>query len=278
MKNIKPLIAALSVIACICLLLSGCAPKQQTSPVTTTVTSPVNTQAPQTTETPSTTKPKYSSSDKLIALTYDDGPNNPTTNQILDVLEANNSTATFFIVGSRISFTQATLQRAVDMKCEIANHTFDHKTLPKLNSEERSNQIKNTNDAIKEACGYESVLLRAPGGAVKDLDSSVGMPLIQWSIDTEDWKYSDSKHEDRSEDERNADINKIVNDVLAKVEPGDIILMHDIYEFTADMSEILIPRLVEEGYTLVTVSELCEHYGTELKPGEVYFNSSVKEP
>ncbi len=222
-----------------------------------------------------TTQPKPST-EKLIALTYDDGPNPSTTNRILNALEKNNSVATFFIVGNRIDSGADSIRRAVGMGCEIANHTYSHKYLNEISASERSTQINKVNEKIKSEFGVEVELLRAPGGKYKGVTDKVGMPLIQWSIDTNDWRHKDVSGKPRSQEQRQKEMNDIINHVMSNVKSGDIILMHDIYEFTADLSEILIPKLVNEGYKLVTVSEMYEAYCQPLEEGEVYFSCEMK--
>lgn len=227
------------------------------------------------TVTEPSTQPRPST-EKLIALTYDDGPNPSTTNRILNTLKKNNSVATFFIVGNRIDSGADSIRRAVDMGCEIANHTYSHKYLNEISASERSSQISRVNDEIKEKFGVEVELLRAPGGKYKGVTDKVGMPLIQWSIDTNDWRHKDVSSKPRSEEQRQKEMDDIVDHVMSNVKSGDIILMHDIYDFTADLSEILIPKLVKEGYKLVTVSEMYKAYCEPLESGEVYFNCALK--
>ena len=83
-------------------------------------------------------------------------------------------------------------------------------------------------------------------------------PLIIWNIDTLDWKYHNSK--------------RIADRVLNKVSDGDIVLMHDIYRATANSLEIIIPNLLNDGYQLVTVSELFYYKGLSLENDKVYSN------
>lgn len=219
---------------------------------------------------------KTPSSEKLIALTYDDGPNPSTTNRILNALENNNSVATFFIVGNRIDSGHDTIQRAINMGCEIANHTYDHKYLNEISDSARNEQINSVNNKIKNEFGFEVELLRAPGGKYKGVTDKIDMPLIQWSIDTNDWRHKDLASKPRTQAQRQQEMNEIIDHVMTSVKSGDIILMHDIYDFTADMSEILIPKLVAAGYKLVTVSEMYDAYVQDLEVGEVYFNAYFK--
>ncbi|MBQ4626802.1 MAG: polysaccharide deacetylase family protein [Clostridia bacterium] len=222
------------------------------------------------TETTAKAPAKYSSKDKLVALTFDDGPNYKTTNRILDILEKNNSVATFFLVGYNIADNAETISRAHRMGCEIGNHSQDHKILTKCNASTIREQVSGPNESLKALLGASPVLFRAPGGAYKDVEETIGMPLIQWSIDTKDWKFKDAAHKGRSDAERTADLRRIADDVVNKAESGDIVLMHDIYEFTADLCELVIPELVAKGFKLVTVTELFEAYGETLEGGKVY--------
>lgn len=220
----------------------------------------------------------YSSEDKLIALTYDDGPNPTQTNKILDILEKHNSHATFFVVGYNIEKNIDTIKRTQSIGCEIGNHSDSHKNLTKCSSSVLREQVDKPNELIFSLTGIKPVLFRAPGGAFKGVTDNIGMPLIQWSIDTEDWKSKDASHEGRTDEERNAELHRIADDVVNNAQKGDIVLMHDIYGFTADLSELIIPGLVEKGFKLVTVSEMYEAYGVPLKNGEVYYSVEFAQP
>lgn len=224
-----------------------------------------------------TEAPKYSSKDKLIALTFDDGPYKRTTGRILDTLEKNNSVATFFVVGYNIPDNAEIISRANRMGCEIGNHSQNHKILTKCNAATIREQVSGPNESIQSLLGKPCVLFRAPGGEFKGVEETIGMPLIQWSIDTKDWKFKDPGNEKRTEDQRNADLRRIADEVVNGAESGDIVLMHDIYDFTADLCDIVIPELVAKGFRLVTVSELFEAYGQKLEGGKVYRYAEVPE-
>lgn len=227
------------------------------------------------TETTAADRP--TAEDKLIALTYDDGPHSVYTDKILDILEENGATATFFVVGYNIEKNLNTIRRAQAIGCEIGNHSNDHKNLTNCDLATIRSQVDTPNEKIKEHTDAEMVLFRAPGGAFNDVTDKIGMPLIQWSIDTEDWKSKDSAHKNRTEEERNAELRRIADEVVQSAEKGDIILMHDIYNFTADLSAIVIPELKEKGFRIVSVSEMYEAYGKPLKDGEVYYNIEFTE-
>ena len=184
---------------------------------------------------------------QAVTLTYDDGPS-VYTPTILKTLKKNDSVATFFVVGSRVSTYSKTVQKAYDNGCQIGNHTYDHKILTRVGKKEVQKQVSKTNRAVKKVIGINPVVMRPPGGATSsNIKSWVGMPSILWSIDTLDWKTRDSASTQKA--------------VLNHVKDGDIVLMHDLYKATATASQTIIPELTRRGYQLVTVSELAECRG-----------------
>lgn len=197
----------------------------------------------------------------MVALTFDDGPNASVTNRILDSLEANGGRATFFMVGSRVSGKAniGSVKRMVSLGCETGNHTFEHKTITKLDDSSISSQLAKTNQAISDAAGVSTVVMRPPGGAynAKSMKAvgNAGMSAILWSIDTLDWKTKNKQ--------------KTIDAVLNHIKDGDIVLMHDLYSATADAAEVIIPTLTARGYQLVTVSELARYRGGKAA-GKVY--------
>lgn len=195
----------------------------------------------------------------MVALTFDDGPSTPVTSRILNSLEANGGRATFFMVGNRVPGTQPMVQRMVQLGCEVANHTYEHKYLTKIGDGGIRSQVGKTNQRIAEACGVTPTLVRPPGGYYNQASlntlGSMGLAAVMWDIDTLDWKT------------RNA--QNTINVVLSQVKDGDIVLMHDIYGTSADAAEVIIPELVKRGYQLVTVSEMAQYRGG-ITAGHVY--------
>jgi len=184
----------------------------------------------------------------MIALTFDDGPRASVTNRILDSLSQYGGRATFFMVGTNVPHNGDVIRRMVAQGCEVANHT---KYISKLSSDGIVSQVSAVNQKVAAVCGVSPVVMRPPGGYVDahslSVLGSMGMPAIMWSIDTRDWQH------------RNA--QRTINNVLSQVKDGDIILMHDIYDATADAAVVLIPELTARGYQLVTVSELAAARG-----------------
>lgn len=193
----------------------------------------------------------------MVALTFDDGPNGKTTRRIVDTLEKNGGKATFFMVGSRISGDPDTVKRVYESGSEIASHTYDHVDLSRLSAAGIASQNERVNQLLRGIVPVTPSLLRPPYGTENAfVRQNAGMPLILWSVDTQDWKY------------RNA--SRTVQTVLGSVKDGDIVLMHDLQTSTADACEILIPELRKRGYQLVTVSELLESRGITPQAGGVY--------
>lgn len=199
---------------------------------------------------------------KLVALTFDDGPNRKYTNEILDTLEAYDSVATFFEVGNVIPNAPEAMKRAAELGCEIGSHSYTHKNLQTASVERIKEEIEKTDAKFEEVLGCKPTMLRPPYGAVgSKLRENCDEYLIGWSVDTEDWKYRDK--------------DKVVASVKNEGDlDGDVILMHSLYESTADAVKELVPWLIENGYQLVTVSELMKYrYETELETGKYYSGS-----
>lgn len=202
------------------------------------------------------TNKKINSSDKLIALTFDDGPNY-NTGKVLDVLAKYNVKATFFVLGSKAKDNKKILKREYDSGMEIGNHTFNHLLLTKYKENVIKDEIDKTSSVIFEVTGRYPKLLRPSYGVYNNIVKKIGnMPIIIWDIDTLDWKYHNSK--------------RIASRVINKVKDGDIILMHDIYSATANSLNIIIPELQNRGYTFVTIPELFYYKEITLEKGMVY--------
>ena len=202
------------------------------------------------------TSRKIDTDKKLVALTFDDGPNY-NTNKILDVLNKYHVPATFFVLGSKIKGNEYILNKMKDSGMEIGNHTYNHLLLTKYKEDKIKKEITDTNNLIFEITGKEPKLFRPSYGSFnKKIKNISEMPIIIWDIDTLDWKYHNSK--------------KITSRVVNKVKDGDIVLMHDIYSATANSLNIIIPELQSKGYTFVTIPELFYYKGITLEEGKVY--------
>lgn len=180
----------------------------------------------------------------MIAITFDDGPTRKYTTTILDCLKENHAYATFFVLGNRVDMAPDLLSRMILEGHEIGNHTYSHKQLTTLQENAITNEINKTSDVIYEAVHSYPTLIRPPYGSYNEtvLNHLGEMRLVKWTLDSEDWRSKNTKI--------------IVDKVMKEVNDKDIILFHDLYETTAEAVCILIPQLIEEGYQLVSVSDL----------------------
>ena len=190
--------------------------------------------------------------EKKIALTFDDGPHPSKTPKILDVLDKYGVKATFFVIGENAKLYPDVLRDVHARGHEIGNHTFSHKCINKMSFSSLLETVSKCNEAIKEITGEKPVFFRPPQGYVNDGIAeqlySEGYDVILWRVDTYDWQGRSAE--------------KIYNSVIKSVKCGDIILMHDFISYeshTAEALELIIPKLISDGYEFVTVSELIDN-------------------
>ena len=127
--------------------------------------------------------------------------------------------------------------------------------------QEITDEIMMTRAKIYEVTGKDCVIMRPPYGAWNDDEKAVGKDLgvafVNWSVDTLDWKSRDAE--------------AVYNEIINNASDGAIILCHDLHETTVDAMETVIPKLVEEGYQLVTVSELMSFSKKPLEAGKIHY-------
>ncbi len=198
---------------------------------------------------------KVPTTHKVVSLTFDDGPHPRTTMTLLAVLNNKNVHATFFLLGSSVEKNPDLAMAIIASGHEIASHSYNHRFLSKLSKEEFNSEIDKAEKAFSAVASKPS-FIRPPGGGyndriVGDLYKR-GYTTILWSIDPRDW------------DNKNA--AQIVDGVLSKIEPGAIILLHegDCATSTPEAVGIIIDRLRQMGYDIVTVGELLQYY--EMRP------------
>ena len=193
---------------------------------------------------------------KVVALTFDDGPDGNTTPQALDILAKYKIKATFFVQGKNIAGNEAILKRMQSEGHEVGNHSWNHPILTKLSLEDAKKQLTDTEDAITKVLGKSSKLMRPPYGAISDdIRNSLDLSFIMWDVDSLDWK---SKNE-----------AAILTEIQHQTSDGAIILMHDIHQPSVNSLPKVIEYLQEQGYSFVTVSELLN---TRLKPHGIYYS------
>ena len=193
---------------------------------------------------------------KVVALTFDDGPDGNTTPQTLDILAKYKIKATFFVQGKNIAGNESILKRMQSEGHEVGNHSWNHPVLTKLSLEDAKKQLTDTEDAITKVLGKSSKLMRPPYGAISDdIRNSLDLSFIMWDVDSLDWK---SKNE-----------AAILTEIQRQVSNGSIILMHDIHQTSVNSLPKVIEYLQGQGYSFVTVSDLLN---TRLKPHEIYYS------
>lgn len=195
---------------------------------------------------------------KLVALTFDDGPNAATTPQALDILAKYHVKGTFFMLGKNVAGNEQLVKRVHDEGHEIGNHSWSHPQLPTLALEQAKKQIEDTQAALRAVIGESPKMMRPPYGASNDaIRNAVDMSFIMWNVDSLDWK--------------NRNTGSIMEQVKKQTCPGSIILMHDIHQTTINALPSVIEYLQKNGYTLVTVSELLNH---QLEGHRLYYGAN----
>lgn len=201
---------------------------------------------------------------KLVALTFDDGPNVTTTLEVLDQLEKYQVKASFFLIADCINDDSIeSVRRAQKMGCEIANHSKTHVDMTKLSPEEIKAEITFTSEKIKEITGEMPKFFRPPYIWVNEtMIEQIDLPFI-CGLGGRDWE-PDVPAEERA------------RLILEQVEDGSIILLHDLEGNTPTVKalDIIIPKLQEEGYECVTISEIFKEKNVvpTVHSGIVYSN------
>lgn len=209
--------------------------------------------------------------DVYIALTFDDGPTgaldgypNGLTATLLDGLKERGAHATFFMVGNRVNMFSGAMQRLAAEGHELGNHTMTHpmQHLTGLSADGIRQEISSATSTIQEKAGQAPTVLRPVGGGVnsdvKAVAKELGLPIINWNVDTQDWKN------------RNA---QSVHDAIVGAKDGSVVLMHDLYPTSVQGALSAIDDLqkkTDKTYAFVTVSELAAVKGITLEPGVVY--------
>lgn len=207
------------------------------------------------------THPPLDPNKKYIALTFDDGPNPITTPRLLDILKEKNVQASFFMLGQNVVNNPDLVRRVSEEGHKVGSHSYSHPNLTELDAESIRNQVQATDRAIALATGKIPVDFRPPYGAVnKTASDIIGRPIIQWSVDSEDWKTKNTP--------------KIIKRVMKTKHDRSIILMHDIYMETIDAVPQIIDELRNDGYEIISADELIDEVP---EPGHMYYGSKSEQ-
>ncbi len=194
---------------------------------------------------------RHNNSEKKIALTFDDGPSELYTEEILDILDEYRIKATFFVIGTNCERSPQIVMREIEAGHEIGNHTYTHPHLSKIGQEDLRSEMIRTEKILFELGEYRPKLFRPPEGVYsrsvsKTVENLEYIPIL-WTVDTMDWRAPSAE--------------KIANTVMQNVSAGVIILCHDYVSGKSNTPaalKIFIPKLIAEGYKFCTVSELME--------------------
>ncbi|WP_455538469.1 polysaccharide deacetylase family protein [Terrisporobacter sp.] len=194
--------------------------------------------------------------EKIVSLTFDDGPDEDFTPQILDILKKYKVKATFYVIGEKIQYNKKIIKREHEEGHEVGNHTYTHINVSKNSYNKIRKEIKDTQNAVKSITKVYPKTFRPPYRAIsKDMCEIVkenNMNIVLWSyVDARDWE--------------SPGVNSIVKTIENGIQNGCIILLHDYNRLrspksqTIEALDIIIPDLLKKGYKFVTISELIEH-------------------
>ncbi len=240
-------------------------------PTVTPVPAPIQSQDPANVETVPSSEPKgyyvdlknfnihpkeKDSKEKIVLLTFDDGPKGKVTLQILDILDKYQAKSIWFINGFNYGWdykaspekaeTFKTLVKEIhDRGHIIANHTWEHENLRKLPADKQRKEILSMNELLTNITGEKVNYFRPPFGAYTDIQKQVmkdeNMQWMNWSVGSLDWE--------------NKEPQKVVDQVVSTVHNGGNILMHD-FPVTAEALDPILKKLTDMGYTFVLPTEV----------------------
>ena len=196
--------------------------------------------------------------DKLVTLTFDDGPSGRYTRKLLEGLEERGARATFLLCGYRMEQYTELTKRIVEEGHEIGLHGYSHKPMQDMCQRDTVQEIKKAMALLPDGC--EVSFLRPPGGlcsnCVQTVAQEFGLSILHWSVDPKDWAIHDAK--------------AIEKEVISHVRDGDVILLHDMSDSSVEAALKIVDELQEQGFRFVTASELARARNITLVPGIKY--------
>ena len=194
---------------------------------------------------------------KVVALTFDDGPDPELTPKTLEILKKHKIKATFFMMGSHAAENPDVVKKVVKEGHEVGNHSWSHPNLQAVDAATALQEVNDTTTTLEKITGKPIKLFRPPyGNYTPALLDAENLSFIMWSVDTLDWKSHDP--------------DAILKEVKNQIKPGGIILMHDIHKESVESLDAVIEYLKEQGYEFATVSDLLKDSGP--KGHTVYFS------
>lgn len=196
--------------------------------------------------------------EKLVALTFDDGPSGRFTRALLQGLEERDVKATFLLCGYRMAQYPQLTRQIHEAGHEIGLHGYTHKAMDQMCQRELYEEIDKTLALLPKGCQVQ--FLRPPGGQCNGVTKAAakgrGLSLLCWSVDPRDWNTHDAA--------------AIEQQVLCQVRSGDIILLHDMSDSSVAAALAIVDKLQSQGFRFVTVSQLAKANGIDPQSGQVY--------
>ena len=165
---------------------------------------------------------------KCVALTFDDGPG-PYTNRLVNTLKANGVRATFFMQGANVARRPDVVRRVHRAGMVIGNHSWSHPQFTRISAARQRSELARTSAAIQKAGAPAPKLFRPPYGSYSATTRSLGMPIVLWNVDPQDW--------------RNRNARVVADRVVSQTRPGSIVLLHDVHRTSVDAVPTIISRL-----------------------------------
>lgn len=193
---------------------------------------------------------------KKLALTYDDGPNDPHTLRLLDVLAKHEVKATFFVIGQYVRQRPDILLRVVAEGHEVGNHTFTHPVLSLCDAGNVKGELALCNEALTNASRTDAKLFRPPFGARRPatlrIAREMGYVPVMWSVTCYDWKATSAE--------------QVEAHAVRQIKGGDVILLHDGSHkqmganraHTVEATDRIIRRYKDQGFEFVTISQMMK--------------------
>lgn len=197
-------------------------------------------------------------SEKLVALTFDDGPSGRYTRKLLEGLDERGVKATFLLCGYRMAQYPDLTEQIFREGHEIGLHGYSHRSMQNMCRRDVTQELEKAMALVPDGCKVS--FLRSPGGlcgkCAQTAAADLGLAVLSWSVDPKDWATHDAK--------------AIEKEVISHVQDGDVILLHDMSDSSVEAALVIIDELQDQGFRFVTVSQLAQARHVTLVPGKKY--------
>jgi peptidoglycan/xylan/chitin deacetylase (PgdA/CDA1 family) len=196
---------------------------------------------------------RASTTEKIIALTFDDGPHEDNTERLIELLDSNDAKAAFFCIGRKIEKNRNLIEKLDRQGHLIGNHSYTHhRYFDLFSSEKMTDELEKTNEIIEDLTGKKPVLFRPPYGVtnppLQKAIQQTGMQSIGWSL-----RSFDTIHQKE----------KVLEKLKKKTRPGVVVLMHDTRADVLEITQIYLAWLKKEGYKVVSLEQLFNIHAYE---------------